>query len=114
MFPVIDIHPSSPSLKKTQRKANFLSRNFVLQSRSVRRPKATRRRGIKTGRRSWQALLAFFDVMKRKEKLRKGMRRGALFVAVVGHVPGADILPPGNRLPVLRHALRSQATRPTH
>lgn len=29
MYPVIDIHPPSPSLKRTQRKANFLSRKAL-------------------------------------------------------------------------------------
>ncbi|RDH33478.1 hypothetical protein BDQ94DRAFT_143182 [Aspergillus welwitschiae] len=53
MYPVIDIHPSSPSLKRTQRETNFLSRNITLQSRSVRRPKATRRR-----REGWTTVVA--------------------------------------------------------
>lgn len=47
MYPVIDIPPSSPSLKRTQREANFLSRkDFSPEPNDPERSKATHRRGI--------------------------------------------------------------------
>ena len=46
MYPVIDIPPSSPSLKRTQREANFLSRKLHSpEPISPEGPKATHRRG---------------------------------------------------------------------
>ncbi|KAJ5225522.1 hypothetical protein N7468_006747 [Penicillium chermesinum] len=93
MFPVFDIPLPSPSLKRTQREANFLSGKITLQSRSV--PEDRRQHIVvevvgKTGRWSWQALLLFDE--ERKPLPEKNFR---LFVGAVDHVDGPSSLRSG-------------------
>lgn len=92
MYPVIDIHPSSPSLKRTQRETNFLSRKKLLSrtERSVDRRQHTAV-GEKAGRWSWQVLFKLFDVKKKRRKKKKAGNRSAVFLysfLVVRHVRG--------------------------
>lgn len=72
MYPVIDIHPSSPSLKRTQREANFLSRKYILQNRSIYKD---RRQLIAVGLKNWATVVADsvgFLMMRKKEKRKRG------------------------------------------
>lgn len=82
MYPVIDIPPSSPSLKRTQREANFLSRSdlFSRTDRSV-----DRRQHIAVGK-DWTMVVAcsvkLFRCEEEKEKERRGARGMRRFLYV--------------------------------
>lgn len=74
MYPVIDIHPSSPSLKRTQREANFLSRKYILQNRSIYKV-IDRWQRIAVGLKNWAMVVADsvgFLMMKKKGKGKRG------------------------------------------
>ncbi|RAL04115.1 uncharacterized protein BO80DRAFT_256525 [Aspergillus ibericus CBS 121593] len=80
--PLIALTEEDPTRGKLPIKENC---SISLQSRSVRRPKATRRRG-----KGWTTVVAgsvkAFRCMERKEKKRKDRRGRPLFIAVVRHV----------------------------
>lgn len=67
MYPIIDIPPSSPSLKRTQREANFLSRNCSPEPND---PKIEGNSSpwIKNWTMVVAGSVSFFDVWRRKEK----------------------------------------------
>lgn len=73
MYPVFDIPLPSPSLKRTQREANFLSGNFFSRTDQSRRTEGNTRRGcVKRDRtRVVAGSVSFFFDEEEKFELRK-------------------------------------------
>lgn len=89
MYPVIDIPPSSPSLKRTQREANFLSRKeFLSRTERSREIEGNTSPWDRITRRwSWHVLLnSFFDVWEKKEKEVEETKIFGAFVVRSGEI----------------------------
>jgi hypothetical protein len=70
MYPIFDIPPPSPSLKRTQRETNFLQGILIFRTDQLpKESKATHRRGFVKGDRTMVVAgsVAFFS-MKEKER----------------------------------------------